>query len=716
MASDVLKPGGYARVGQCLDNLEAEMIKAGATSLKEFSANKNAALESAAAEALENPRYKKQYFPGPPKVSSELGLFDCITAPCMEQCAVCQDVPSYALQTARGDFDGALATILLKNPLPGVTGHLCTHLCETRCTRSNYDEAVGIRDIKRFVAAKGKAGFYKGASSGRKVAVIGAGPSGLAAAARLALSGVEVDVFEARNRAGGILAIAPTFRLPREVVDADIDRIRELGVKIHLGSKITEAPEAFLEKGYDSVYVACGFPKDMPPGLEGEKTPGVWTALELLEQVADGKKPELGKKILVIGGGNTAMDAARTANRLTGQPVTVVYRRTKEEMPAIDEEKILLFEEGNILEELAAPAKVIVKDGKVAGLECERTRLGEPDADGRRRPEPTGEKFVIEADSIIAAIGQVSDMAVFKGTRLELGKAGKVTTAANGRTSKCGVYAGGDAVTGPAIVIQACADGQRAADAICSELAVIQPILPEPPLPTGTELAEARLARARKTPPCRETHLPLEKRKSFDLVEQTLDEKDAIAEAKRCLQCSAMCGKCVEVCPNRANYNYSIPPFNITLPKLAVVKGFLCSTTRENFAISQGTQIVHIDDFCNECGNCSAFCVHQGRPYMDKPRLCLNDADFTSQDDNVFRIKGKKIMRREKGKEESMTLQNYGWSYENDNVMVRFDRGFVVRDMKLKNTFSGELSLKSAVEMATLYRGVRNSLSWLVGE
>ncbi len=716
MASDVLKPGGYARVGQCLDNLEAEMVKAGATSLKEFSANKNAALESAAAEALENPRYKKQYFPGPPKVSSELGLFDCITAPCMEQCAVCQDVPSYALQTARGDFDGALATILLKNPLPGVTGHLCTHLCETRCTRSNYDEAVGIRDIKRFVAAKGKAGFYKGASSGRKVAVIGAGPSGLAAAARLALSGVEVDVFEARNRAGGILAIAPTFRLPREVVDADIDRIRELGVKIHLGSKITEAPEAFLEKGYDSVYVACGFPKDMPPGLEGEKTPGVWTALELLEQVADGKKPELGKKILIIGGGNTAMDAARTANRLTGQPVTVVYRRTKEEMPAIDEEKILLFEEGNILEELAAPAKVIVKDGKVAGLECERTRLGEPDADGRRRPEPTGEKFVLEADSIIAAIGQVSDMAVFKGTRLELGKAGKVTTAANGRTSKCGVYAGGDAVTGPAIVIQACADGQRAADAICSELAVIQPILPEPPLPTGTELAEARLARARKTPPCRETHLPLEKRKSFDLVEQTLDEKDAIAEAKRCLQCSAMCGKCVEVCPNRANYNYSIPPFNITLPKLAVVKGSLCSTTRENFAISQGTQIVHIDDFCNECGNCSAFCVHQGRPYMDKPRLCLNDTDFTSQDDNVFRIKGKKIMRREKGKEESMTLQNYGWSYENDNVMVRFDRGFVVRDMKFKNTFSGELSLKSAVEMATLYRGVRNSLSWLVGE
>ena len=716
IASDILKPGGYARVAQCLDNLEAEMGRADAKNLRDFAANRSANLEAAAAEALDNPRYKKQYFQGSPKVSSTLGLFDCITAPCMEQCAVCQDIPSYALQTARGDFDGALATVLLKNPLPGITGHICTRRCESRCTRANYDEAVGIRSIKRFVASKGKVKPAKPAPNGRKVAVIGGGPSGLAAASRLALAGVEVDIFEARDRAGGIPAIAPTFRLPRSVVDADVERIKSLGVRLHLKTKVTGAPEAFLDKGYDAVYVACGYPNDMPLKLEGDDAKGVWTALDLLERVIAGERPDLGKKVLVVGGGNTAMDAARTANRLTGKPTTVVYRRTRGEMPADEDEKEMLFDEGNVLVELAAPIRVVVKDGKAVGLECERTRLGEPDASGRRRPEPTGEKFVIEADAIVAAIGQVSDMAVFNGTRVEFGRGGAVKTAANGRTNRSGVYAGGDAVTGPEFIIKACADGQRAADAICAELGVPAPSLPVPPQPTGAEMDEARLARTRKTPLNHEKHLPVEKRKGFDLVEQTLGEVEAVTEAKRCLQCASMCGKCVEVCPNRANYTYSVPPTTVALPRLAVRGGRVHSIGQETVSISQSRQIAHIDDFCNECGNCSAFCVHQGRPYMDKPRLCLNEEDFLAQDDNVFRVSMKGIRRREGGREESMELHGYGWCYENSSVIVKFDRGFAVDDVKLKvkREFPEEISLKSAVEMAALYRGVRNSLSWLL--
>ncbi len=714
MASDILKPGGYARFLQCIDNLQAEMNHAGAKDLKAFASGKDQALEEAAAESLENVRYKKRYFAGAPKVPSSLGLFDCITAPCMEQCAVCQDVPSYALQTARGDYDGALATILLKNPLPGVTGHLCTHLCETRCTRANYDESVGIRDIKRFVASVGKVSPPRIVSAGKRVAVIGAGPSGLAAAARLALSGVAVTVFEARNRAGGILAIAPAFRLPRDVVDADVRRIRDLGVEIRLNEKVTEAPEALLDKGYDAVYVACGFPMDMPPGLEGEDARGVWTALAFLEKVASGDRPDLGEKVLVIGGGNTAMDAARTAQRLTGKPATVVYRRTRDEMPAIDEERVLLFEEGNALEELAAPVRIVVKDGKVAGLECERTKLGEPDASGRRRPEPTGEKFVLAADTVIGAIGQVSNIAVFRGTRLETERGGRLKAEGNGRTNRCGVYAGGDAVTGPAIVIQACDDGQRAAEAICAELAVPPFLTPLPAMPVGGELADIRLARTKKTEPRREKHLAVDKRNGFELVEQTLEESGAVAEAKRCLQCSAVCGKCIEVCPNRANYNYAIPPFSITLPILGVRNGKVCSVGRERFSVSQGTQIFHIDDFCNECGNCAVFCVHEGRPYLDKPRLCLNEADFLAHEDNVFRVRERSIRRREKGNEENLVLRGQGWRYENKYVSVVFDRGFLVRDMELKKEFPGELSLRSAVEMATVYRGVRNSLSWLV--
>lgn len=714
MASDILKPGGYARFLQCLDNLHSEMEKAGAANLASFASDKDAALERTAEESLVNPRYKKQYFAGTPKVSSPLGLFDCITAPCMEQCAVCQDVPSYALLTARGDYDGALAAIMAKNPLPGVTGHICTHLCETRCTRANYDEAVGIRDIKRFVASKGKVKPPFIQPSGKEVAIIGAGPSGLAAAARLALAGVDVTIFEARNRAGGIMAIAPSFRLPRSVMDEDVKRIEALGVTFRYGEKITDAPESLLENGYNAVYVACGFPKDMPPELDGDDASGVWTALDLLESVASGDRPDLGEKVLVIGGGNTAMDAARTAQRLIGKPVTVVYRRTREEMPAIEEERILLFEEGNELVELAAPKRIVVKDGRVAGLECERTRLGEPDASGRRRPEPTGEKFVLEADTVIAAIGQLADTAVFEGTSIEFGRGGRIRAESNGRTSKCGVYAGGDAVTGPAIVIQACADGQRAADAICAELSIPLPVLPVPAQPVAGELAEARLARTRKSAPRREKHLPVDQRSGFDLVEQTLEETEAVAEAKRCLQCAAMCGKCVEVCPNRANYTYVIPPFNVTLPVLSVKGGRLGSTGQQAVAVAQGSQIVHIDDFCNECGNCSVFCVHEGKPYMDKPRLCLNDEDFAAQDDNIFRVDEKTIRRREGGREERLTLRGWGWQYENDHVLVKFDRGFTLREMELKKEFAGDLSLRSAVEMATIYRGLRNSLSWLV--
>ncbi|MCC8109602.1 MAG: hypothetical protein LIQ30_11290 [Planctomycetes bacterium] len=245
-------------------------------------------------------------------------------------------------------------------------------------------------------------------------------------------------------------------------------------------------------------------------------------------------------------------------------------------------------------------------------------------------------------------------------------------------------------------------------------MAVAIPELPPPPQPVAEDLVAARIARARKAAPRREHHLPVGDRKDFRLVEQTLSADDAVAEAKRCLQCASMCGKCVEVCPNRANYQYSVPPFSVQIPRLAVRDGRLESVAMEPVVIGQGTQIVHIDDFCNECGNCSAFCVHEGRPYMDKPRLFLNDDDFRAEADNAFRVGEKTILRRVGGKEESATLRSFGWQYENEYVRVLFDRGFVVRQMELKQAFPGELSLRSAVEMATLYRGLRNSMSWLL--
>jgi len=715
MASDILKPGGSARFAQCAENLEAEMRAVGAHSPAEFARGKDASLERAAEESLKDDRYKKSYFPGPPKVSSPLGLFDCVTAPCAEQCAVCQDVPAYALQIARGDYDGALRTILAKNPLPGLTGHVCTHLCETRCTRADYDEPVAIRSLKRFAASRGKAeAAAVGVEDARKVAIIGAGPSGLAAASVLARGGCKVTIFEARERAGGMMALAPAFRLPREVLDEDVARIEALGVEIKTNTRIAEPAENLLDVGFDAVYTACGFPGDAPLGVPGDDAPGVWTALDLLGRVSRGEKPDLGKKALVVGGGNTAMDASRTAQRLTGSPVTVVYRRTREEMPAVPEERELLFEEGNWLEELAAPVRVVLKDGKAAGLECARTKLGEPDASGRRRPVPTGEFFTIEADAIVAAIGQRADVTLFTGGKIQLGKNGAVKTAPSGRTSRCGVYAGGDAVTGPSIVIAACADGMRAGESILREFGIGLPKEDGLPLPTAGELDEIRTARARKTARHHERRLPAAARRGFEPVERTFGEEEARAEAKRCLQCASVCGKCVEVCPNRANYSYTITPVTATCALLEAKGGLLAATGSEKIEIAQSAQIVHIDDFCNECGNCAAFCVHEGKPYLEKPRLCLNSEDFEAQGDNVFLIEDDAIFRREGGNTEKLTVLDRGYIYENDKVWVRMDKGYTVRGARLKGPMEGVLSLRSAVEMSVLHRGVSGSLSWLV--
>lgn len=238
--TDLLKPGGYSRLTQYLENLEKDMRDRGVTSLKELARDKLTNLKLEAARALDDPRYKKSYHPyGLPKVESKLNLFDCINAPCMEQCPVLQDVPEYARMISQGEYDRALEIILARNPLPKVTGYVCTHLCQTRCTRNNYDEPVAIRVLKRFAAEKGTATIKAAEKSDRRVAVIGSGPSGLAAAYFLAINGVGVVIYEAKDRAGGMMAIAPAFRLPKEVVRKDIERIEKLGVKIELSHPIT---------------------------------------------------------------------------------------------------------------------------------------------------------------------------------------------------------------------------------------------------------------------------------------------------------------------------------------------------------------------------------------------------------------------------------------------------------------------------------------------
>ena len=717
-ASDLLKPGGYSRFLQWLENLEIAMNRHGVSSLDELAQDGPAILKQAAGDALESPRYKKSYHPFDlPKVESSLDLFDCIVAPCVEQCAVCQDVPEYAWLIAQGDYDRALEVILHRNPLPAVTGYVCTHLCQTRCTRNNYDEPVLIRDLKRFATEHGQIQIPRPAPQPQKrVAIVGSGPAGLAAAYFLGLNGIQTTIFEAREIPGGMLAIAPHFRLPADVVQADIDRITALGAEIKLNHRVTVPPEALLNDGFHAVYIATGFQKDAGLNIEGIDGQGVFTALRFLEQVARREKPDLGSKVLVIGGGNTAMDAARTAQRLTGQPSTVVYRRTQAEMPAEEEELRDLFDEGNSLIELVSPKRVILENGRMVALECVRNELGEPGPDGRRKPLAVeGSEFQIEARSLILAIGQQPDIAYLEGTGIQFrGDGAIVTDPASRKTDAEQVYAGGDVTRGPAIIIQACEDGRRAAEAICHQFGIEFALLPAHPAElSGEDILRSKGARASKVLQHEPVLLSVEQRAGWDLVEQTLDENAARAEAARCLQCSTLCDKCVEVCPNRANYTYHVEPVRWTLPVLACRDGALTVVGEEAFQVTQTRQIVHVDDLCNECGNCATFCVHQGKPYADKPRLFLDEAGFSQENGNAFFIAGSIIRRREGGQEASLTLQNGKFVFEDDHVRTSLSGDWEIEELELKEAFDGTRSLEGAAEMALILKGIVTSAAFL---
>jgi len=721
--TDLLKPGGYSRFIQYLENLERDMRDRGAMSLEELARDKLANLEREAARALDDPRYKKDYHPyGLPKVESKLDLFDCVNAPCVERCPVLQDVPEYAWLISQGEYDRALEVILARNPLPRVTGYVCTHLCKTRCTRNNYDEPVAIRALKRFAAEKGGVTMKAAEKSGHRVAVIGSGPSGLDAAYFLALCGIEVVIYEAKDRLGGMMAIAPTYRLPEAVVREDIERIEKLGVKIELFHRITTPPEELLNQGFDAVYIASGAQKGARLGIEGEDGKGVYQALDFLERVSRGERVDLGKRVLVIGGGNTAIDAARTAKRLTGEPVEVVYRRTHREMPATEEEVEGLFSEGGILEELASPTRIILKEGRVVALECIRNKLGEAGPDGRRRPIPIeGSEFRIEADSIIVGIGQRPDVSFIDGSSVSLHKNDTIVVdSQTGRTGHERVYAGGDAVRGPATIIEACADGRRAAEAICRQLGA-RADLPAGQLPvlSEEEIVQMKRVRARKEAQYRGAMLPPEERGGFDLIESTLTEEEAMREAARCMQCSNFCDKCVEICPNRANYTFFISPMSLMLPKVSCQQGGLRVSGEEVFRVAQTRQIIHVQDFCNECGNCATFCVHDGKPYEDKPKLFLEKSDFEREDDNAFYIdRGERewtIRRREGGKESRLSVESESdeMTFENERLRMSLSSDFRIKSMELKKDFRGEFSLVGPAEMYVILKGVTTSLSFL---
>jgi len=467
---------------------------------------------------------------------------EAIIVPCMCACPAGIDVPRYVSLCSEGRFGEALAVNREKVPFPAVLGRVCIHPCETGCRRSELNEPISIKALKRF-AADHDDGQWKQyskslPSTGKSVAVVGSGPAGLTAAYYLAKLGHSATVFEELPQPGGMMRVGiPDYRLPKDILDAEIKEIQNVGVEIKVNTRI-ESLESLFEQGFDAIFVGLGAHRGTKMRVEGDDTPGVVDGVPLLRELNLARKVDLGDKVAVIGGGNVAIDNARIAPRLGVKEVTIIYRRTRAEMPASPEEVEAALEEGINIIFLATPVKISRGNGQIK-LTCTRMELGEPDASGRRRPIPIkGSEFTMDFDSVIAAVGQAPEIPGqfnLKVSRRNTLEVDSETLA----TNRKGVYAGGDVVTGGTSVIEAIAAGRKAATSIDKYLGGSGDI--------DEELVEKREYQAcvgikndfaywaRVQMPC----LQVKKRtKDFSEVELGCDEKAAIEEGKRCIQCA----------------------------------------------------------------------------------------------------------------------------------------------------------------------------------
>jgi len=395
-----------------------------------------------------------------------------ILPPCQEACPIHQDTRGYVSLIAEGKFKEALEIIREINPLPAVCGFICHHPCEEACLREGVDHPIPIRLLKRFVAEYERKGGKRKRSLKKKrgkVLVIGSGPAGLAAANDLSLLGYEVTIFEALPILGGMLAVGiPEFRLPRDILQMEIEGIREMGVemKTHHPFHLNGDRKTFQELGFQAAFLSIGAHRSERLNIPGERLPGVFHGVEFLRDIHLGKSLKIGKRAAVIGGGNVAIDAARSAIRLGAESVMVYYRRSRKEMPAIHEEVEEAVREGVKIHFLSSPIKIIERGERAVGLDCMRTRLGEPDQKGRRKPIPIeGSTYHVVAESVIAAIGQRVDRKILKGLDVNQDGTIRVDPKTN-ETSIKGVFAGGDVVTGPGWAIDAIAAGKKAAESI----------------------------------------------------------------------------------------------------------------------------------------------------------------------------------------------------------------------------------------------------------
>lgn len=491
-------------------------------------------------------------------------MTDKAIPPCQAACPIHTDVRGYVSAIAKGDVEEAIRIIRLVNPFPSSCGRICIRPCENVCRRAQIDEPISIAVLKRFAADQTKGlkliqqpeHYYD-----EKVAVIGGGPAGLTAAHDLALLGYSVTVFEAQNVLGGMLSEGiPQYRLPKDVVKEEIDFILSLGVEVKTGLSLgRDFTIEGLLKDYQAVFLAIGSQKSLFPKCNGVELSGIIPAVEFLKQVSRGQRPLLGKRVVVVGGGHTATDAARTSLRLGSSEVTIIYRRTLDEMPAGREEVEDAEREGVKISYLTAPVEFL-GNRNVQKVRCIEMRLGELDESGRRRPVPIeNSEFEIDADTVILAIGYIPEVDALKDSRLILSKNGTVVVKdKTGVTNLRGVFGGGDVVSGPLSVIEAIAAGKKAADAIHRYFHNIPNKEFEEPL-AFRSLDDSVVRLINKSIRQKMPTLPIEKRiNSFAEVELGYNWDEAVREAQRCLLCGsgalveencAACLNCVRICP-----------------------------------------------------------------------------------------------------------------------------------------------------------------------
>lgn len=574
MATTMLKPGGYQR----LEQIGQIFAKDEAKAFEGVDAQRVAQLVEA---AKTDKHHVKAVKPLPSrKIKRPVPLTDCFVAPCEEGCPIHQDITTYLKLMGAGKAEEALEVILLKNPLPFITGTICAHNCMSKCTRNFYETPVNIRRTKLEAAEGGfetvMAKLKKPEiTSGKTAAVVGGGPAGMAAAYFLARGGVKTTLFEKEEKLGGVVRnVIPGFRISDEAIDNDAKLIEAMGVEIVTGREIGSVDE--VKKDYDYVVLALG--ASTPGVLRLEKGEAM-NALEFLAQfkATDGNL-DLGENVVVIGGGNTAMDTARAAKRNKGvKKVSLVYRRTKRYMPADAEELEMAIEDGVEFAELLSPVKL--ENGV---LYCKKMVLGDYDASGRRGVVETDEVVEVPADTVIAAVGEKVPGAFYEANGIALDNRGRVQADQETlETSVAGVYAAGDGLYGPATVVEGIRDGMKAAEAIL-----------------GRAVAEDLFSLS-------------DEEKIYGRKGNLMEEDGKDVDSKRCLSCNSYCENCVEVCPNRANITLTVPGM-------------------------ERHQIIHVDYMCNECGNCKSFCPWDSAPYLDKFTLFANEKDMEDSKNQGF--------------------------------------------------------------------------------